>query len=56
MGDRMHTVQRIAKNGGVLSFALVFAGMFGVFADLGLWQLTVRVPEGRGEGHCRFFQ
>jgi len=71
-GDRMNTVQRIAKNTGVLlasqvvsyvigfffvmytarylgaegfgilSFALAFTGIFGVFADLGLRQLTVR--------------
>jgi O-antigen/teichoic acid export membrane protein len=71
-GDRMNTVQRIAKNTGVLlasqvvsyvigfffvmytarylgaegfgvlSFALAFTGIFGVFADLGLSTLAVR--------------
>jgi len=31
-----------AKGFGILSFALAFTGIFGVFADLGLGQLTIR--------------
>jgi len=39
----MYTARYLGAAGfGVLSFALVFTGIFGVFADLGLRQLTVR--------------
>ncbi|PXF61270.1 MAG: flippase [Candidatus Methanogaster sp.] len=39
----MYTARYLGAAGfGVLSFALAFTGIFGVFADLGLRQLTVR--------------
>ena len=39
----MYTARYLGAEGfGVLSFALAFTGIFGVFADLGLRQLTVR--------------
>jgi len=45
----MYTARYLGAEGfGVLSFALAFTGIFGVFADLGLRQLTVR-EVARGE-------
>ena len=45
----MYTARYLGAGGfGVLSFALAFTGIFGVFADLGLRQLTVR-EVARGE-------
>jgi O-antigen/teichoic acid export membrane protein len=39
----MYTARFLGAEGfGVLSFALAFTGIFGVFTDLGLWPLTVR--------------
>lgn len=39
----MYTARYLGAEGfGILSFALAFTGIFGVFADLGLRQLTVR--------------
>lgn len=39
----MYTARYLgAERFGVLSFALAFTGIFGVFTDLGLWPLTVR--------------
>ncbi|KAF5432375.1 Membrane protein involved in the export of O-antigen and teichoic acid [Candidatus Methanophagaceae archaeon] len=39
----MYTARYLGAAGfGILSFALAFTGIFGVFADLGLRQLTVR--------------
>lgn len=39
----MYTARYLGAEGfGVLSFALAFTGIFGVFTDLGLQQLTVR--------------
>jgi O-antigen/teichoic acid export membrane protein len=39
----MYTARYLGAEGfGVLSFALAFTGIFGVFTDLGLSQLTVR--------------
>lgn len=39
----MYTARYLGAEGfGILSFALAFAGIFGVFADLGLRNLTVR--------------
>lgn len=39
----MYTARYLGVEGfGILSFALAFTGMFGVFTDLGLGQLTVR--------------
>ena len=46
----MYTARYLGAGGfGVLSFALAFTGIFGVFADLGLRQLTVR-EVGRDKG------
>ena len=42
----MHTAQYLEAEGfRVLSFALAFAGMFGVFGDMGLSMLTTREVE-----------
>lgn len=39
----MYTARFLGAEGfGVLSFALAFTGIFGVFTDLGLWPFTVR--------------
>jgi len=39
----MYTARYLGAAGfGILSFALAFTGIFGVFADVGLRQLTVR--------------
>jgi O-antigen/teichoic acid export membrane protein len=39
----MYTARYLGAEGfGILSFALAFTGIFGVFADLGLGQLTIR--------------
>jgi len=39
----MYTARYLgAESFGILSFALAFTGILGVFADLGLCQLTVR--------------
>ena len=39
----MYTARYLGAAGfGILSFALAFAGIFGVFSDLGLQQLTIR--------------
>ena len=39
----MYTARYLGVEGfGILSFALAFTGIFGVFTDLGLHQLTVR--------------
>ena len=39
----MYTARYLGASGfGILSFALAFTGIFGVFADLGLGQLTIR--------------
>jgi|LGVE01.1.fsa_nt_gb O-antigen/teichoic acid export membrane protein len=39
----IYTARYLGAEGfGILSFALAFTGIFGIFADLGLRQLTVR--------------
>ena len=39
----MYTARYLGAEGfGILSFALAFTGIFGIFPDLGLGQLTVR--------------
>jgi O-antigen/teichoic acid export membrane protein len=39
----MYTARYLGAEGlGILSFALAFTGIFGVFADLGLSTLTIR--------------
>jgi len=39
----MHTARYLGAAGfGILSFALAFTGIFGVFSDLGLSTLTIR--------------